>query len=46
MKELKTFVQEPYEAPAILDVTMFTASVVRGDSNPHSGEEPKDDDLD
>jgi hypothetical protein len=45
MKELKTYVQEPYEAPAILDVTMFTAPVVHGDSGPTSGEEPDEDDV-
>jgi len=45
MKHMQILAQEPYEAPAILDVTMFTTSVVRGDSGPSSGGEPDDDDI-
>ena len=32
MKELKSFTQEPYEAPAILDIAPVTITQVLGDT--------------
>ena len=44
--ENKSFVQEPYEAPAILDITAVSTPVLYGETQPSGGEEPSDDDLD
>ena len=45
MKELKTFVQEPYEAPAIIDVLPVTTVHVFGEESVTPGPEDNGDDF-
>ena len=46
MKHMQSLAQEPYEAPAILDIVPVTIAQVAGDSNPDDPGEPSvDDDL-
>ena len=45
MKHMPILAQEPYEAPAILDISLFTAPVVHGDSGSTHDEEPEEDDA-
>jgi len=44
MKHMQILAQEPYEAPAILDIMPVTTGVVRGDSDPHAGD-PSEEEL-
>ena len=40
MKHMQSLAQEPYEAPAILDIVPVTIAQVAGDSNPDDPGEP------
>lgn len=45
MKHMQILAQEPYEAPAILDITAVSMPVLHGETLPGGGGEPDEDDV-